>query len=208
VEAGQIVFRGPGVDISAAKRVLRRALVARILALDAAERLRQDAALAEIFPTLPGFAEARSVLLYVTAFPEELSTGPMLRQALALGKTLVCPRVDRVARRLVLFRVENLVTDLVPGTLGIPEPRQTCTSVDPGEVDWVLVPGLAFDDRCYRLGRGAGHYDRFLPLLRPETPRWSLALEPQWEPALPIEPHDQQVDGVASPNRRSVKGRV
>ena len=47
------------------------------------------------FAALPGFAAARSVLLYVTAFPEEIATGPLLVQTLDHGKCLVCPRVDR-----------------------------------------------------------------------------------------------------------------
>ena len=54
----------------------------------------------------------------------------------------------------------------------------------------MLVPGLAFDARGYRLGRGAGHYDRLLPTLRPDAPRWALALDCQLVEGLPIEPHD------------------
>jgi 5-formyltetrahydrofolate cyclo-ligase len=64
-------------------------------------------------------------------------------------------------------------------------------------VDWVLVPGLGYDDRCYRIGRGAGHYDRLLTWLRPKVPRWSLCLSSQWVASLPVESHDQPLDGVA-----------
>ena len=104
-------------------------------------------------------------------------------------------------RRLRLYQVGDPDTDFRRGTLGIPEPRKSCPTVAPEEVDWVLVPGLAFDGRCYRLGRGAGHYDRLLPTLRPDTPRWSLALDCQWVDALPVEPHDVPLDGVVSPTR-------
>jgi 5-formyltetrahydrofolate cyclo-ligase len=186
------------MDIRAEKRALRRAAVAGILAMDPAERRRQEAALAERLPGLPGFAGAGVVLLYANAFPEEIATGPLLRAALEAGKRLACPRVDRAARRLRLFRVADPAADLVPGTLGIPEPRPELPELAPDEVDWALVPGLAFDARGFRLGRGAGHYDRLLTALRPDAQRWALILEPQWVDALPVEPHDQPLDGVAS----------
>jgi 5-formyltetrahydrofolate cyclo-ligase len=183
------------------KRALRREMVARILALDPVQRRRDDALLAARFPALPGFARAHTVLLYASAFPEEIATGPMLKRALEAGKRLVCPRVDRAERRLRLFAVDDPARDLVPGTLGIPEPREGCPEVVPAAVDWVLVPGLAFDARGFRLGRGAGHYDRLLPVLRPDAPRWAMIHDCQWVDALPVGPHDVAVDGVVSPAR-------
>jgi 5-formyltetrahydrofolate cyclo-ligase len=189
------------MDPPAQKRALRRAMVERILALDPNERRAQEEALAARFATLPGFESARTVLLYVTAFPEEIATGPMLREALDRGQRLVCPRVDRAARRLKLYQVEDLGRDLTSGTLGIPEPRRACPEVTPDAIDWALVPGLAFDEHCYRVGRGAGHYDRLLPTLRPDAPRWALILDCQWVAPLPIEPHDIPLDGIVSPGK-------
>lgn len=183
----------------AQKRRLRKAMVERILALGEADRAAQEAELVRLFPGLPGFAAASTVLLYVAAFPEEIATGPMVAQALAQGKRVLCPRVDRAAQRLRLFRIEDPAADLRPGVLGIPEPHDRCLEVEPEEVDWVLAPGLAFDRRRYRLGRGAGHYDRLLPRLRPETPRWALAFDCQLVDALPVEPHDVALDGVVTP---------
>jgi 5-formyltetrahydrofolate cyclo-ligase len=193
------------MDPQARKRELRRALVATILSLDPLERRRQEAALAARFETLAGFADAATVLLYASVFPEEIDTGRMIRRALALGKRLVLPRVHRADRTLRLYEVSDLGSDLSPGTLGIPEPRPSCAAVGPAEVDWALVPGLAFDDRGYRLGRGAGHYDRLLPTLRSDAPRWALALDCQWVDALPDEPHDVPLDGIASPGRTVVR---
>src|ERR1041385_5254290 len=143
------------MDHRAEKRRLRLEMVERILTMDPADRALQEHALVERLGTLPGFAGAHTVLLYVSAFPEEIDTGPMLQQCLALGKRLVCPRVDRKASMLRLYHIRHLREDLSPGALGIPEPQKSCTPVDPAEVDWVLAPGLAFDACCYRLGRGA-----------------------------------------------------
>ena len=178
-------------------------MVERILALDRQRRRHDEAILAARLPALPGFATARSVLLYVTAFPEEIATGPLLAHTLERGKDLVCPRVDRAEGRLRLFQIDDPARDLEPGTRGIPEPRRDCLEVAAEAVDWVLVPGLAFDARGYRLGRGAGHYDRLLPTLRPDVSTWALIHDCQWVKDLPVEPHDVPLDGVASPGRIS-----
>ena len=69
------------------------------------------------------------------------------------------------------------------------------------------MPGLGFDDLGFRLGRGAGHYDRLLPLLRPDAPRWALALDCQWVEDLPVEPHDVPIDGVVSPGKTVTRRR-
>jgi 5-formyltetrahydrofolate cyclo-ligase len=182
------------------KRALRRATVSAILDLDPAARLQQEAALICRFPTLPGYAESRTVLFYVRAFPEELDTRSLIGDALVLGKRVVCPRVDRLERRLMLFQIASSEQDLEPGILGIPEPRPTCPLVEPSDIDWALIPGLAFDPHCNRLGRGGGHYDRLMPLLRPDAPRWALGFDCQLVDEIPVEPHDVPVDGVATPN--------
>ena len=97
-------------------------------------------------------------------------------------------------------------TDLEPGSLSIPEPRAECLEVAPEEVDWALIPGLAYDLQCYRLGRGAGYYDRLLPLLRTEVPRWALAFDCQMISCLPVEPHDVPIDGIVTAHQMITRG--
>lgn len=196
---------GNAMDPRTRKRFMRRAMLERLLALDPVHRAEQDHWLASRFSTLPGLQRAERVLVFVSAFSEEISTRPLLRAAVELGKTLVCPRVDRRAHRLALFRVEDLDADLIPGAMGIPEPAAWCRPIEPGAVDWVLVPGLAFDDRCFRLGRGGGYYDRLLPTLRRDVPRWALIYDEQWVDDLPVEGHDVPLDGVVSPSRTAVR---
>ena len=189
------------MDIRDVKRALRDEIRGRILAMSAEVRAGEELTLPDRLAGLPGFRDAGSVLLYASAFPEEFDTGPLLRLALEMGKRLICPRVVRAETRLALFEIRRIPDDFVRGTLGIPEPRRDLPEVGPSEVDWALVPGLGFDDRCYRIGRGAGHYDRLLPRLRADVPRWALCLSSQWVPELPSEPHDQRLDGVADADR-------
>ena len=189
------------MDLKSRKVEVRREVVAAILAMAPEDRRRQEAELDRRLETLPGFHEAGSVLLYASAFPEEIDTRAMLRRSLDLGKRLILPKVDRTLRGLRLFEVVDLDHDLILGHRDIPEPRPGCPKVGPAAVDWVLVPGLGFDARGHRLGRGAGHYDKLLPTLRAEVPRWALILDAQWFEDLPVEPHDQPLDGVADARR-------
>jgi 5-formyltetrahydrofolate cyclo-ligase len=193
------------MDVRSRKRLVRRATLERVLALDPADRATQESVLTARFATLPGLGRAERVLLYVSAFADEPETRSWLGHVLESGKTLICPRVDRPARRLRLFVVEDVDADLKTTAMGIGEPSESCVPVEPSQVDWVLVPGVAFDARCARLGRGGGYYDRLLPLMRPEVPRWSLVFDEQWCDDLPLEPHDALVDGVVSPSRSAVR---
>jgi 5-formyltetrahydrofolate cyclo-ligase len=184
------------MTIAAEKRRLRREFRRRILDMDPDDRSRQEAALRDAVEALPGFPAARTVLLYAACFPEEIPTEPIARRAQALGKQLVYPRVDAARRCLTLHPISDLVADFVPGALAIPEPRPELPEFPASDVDWVLVPGLAFDAKGFRLGRGAGYYDRLLPTLRPGTPLWAIALGTQRVESLPVEPHDVPVSGV------------
>ncbi|MFO0961358.1 MAG: 5-formyltetrahydrofolate cyclo-ligase [Phycisphaerales bacterium] len=73
--------------------------------------------------------------------------------------------------------------------------------VRPASLTAVVVPGLAFDERCHRLGRGAGVYDRFLAELDPRTRRLGVAPEARIAPALATDPHDIPMHAVATERR-------
>src|SRR5262245_15824421 len=91
-----------------AKRRWRRSIIAAINAIDPGDRSAQEAALVEAFPRLSGWTEAETVLMYVSAFPEEIRTAPLLSIAYEAGKRVILPRVDRALRRLRLHRVVDL----------------------------------------------------------------------------------------------------
>ncbi|MCZ7599446.1 MAG: 5-formyltetrahydrofolate cyclo-ligase [Gammaproteobacteria bacterium] len=84
----------------------------------------------------------------------------------------------------------------------MPEPPDDEREPFPPEaISVVLVPGLAFDGHGYRLGYGAGMYDRLFELLPPAALRWGLAFEAQLVDAVPTEPHDQPLDAVVTERR-------
>ncbi len=184
-------------------------MIDRIDSLSPEDRLSQESSLFHSFPSLPGLDQAKTILLYLSAFREEIPTRDLWRQARDMGKRILLPRVARNPRRLRLFEVSDLETDLEARVLGIEEPRLDCIEHPPGAVDWALIPGLAFDLQGYRIGRAGGYYDRLLPTLRPDTICWAIGFDCQLVDALPREAHDAPVSGVTVPFRtvRGVRGR-
>ena len=79
-----------------------------------------------------------------------------------------------------------------------PDLRVQPGDVDPASLDVVVVPGLAFTADGRRLGQGGGHYDRFLPRLRPECRTVGAAFAEQVVDDLPTEPHDVRLDLVVT----------
>jgi 5-formyltetrahydrofolate cyclo-ligase len=121
----------------------------------------------------------------------------MIEQALALGKRIALPVVNKEEKRIVPVAVSNL-QGLVQGAYGIPSPSAcNATAVPLKEIDLVVVPGVVFDKKNNRLGRGAGYYDRFLQELPLTTPTVGLAFDIQMVDVIPgLEPHDRPVTQV------------
>jgi 5,10-methenyltetrahydrofolate synthetase len=191
-----------GVSESAERKAeLRRTVLARRDALDPETRAASSIRIFSRIAALPAFRRARVVLAY-SAFGSEPATGPFLATVLAGGLTLVLPRVNRTTRMLDLYRVTDLATGLRPGVWGIREPDPTvCAAAALGDVDFVLVPGVAFDSHGGRLGYGAGYYDRLLRGAAAGTPLVAAAFDVQLVDAIPMDAHDRRVDSVVTESR-------
>ncbi len=182
--------------MNVAKSSLRQEMTARRDALPPQERARIAHALTERLAALPQYAAARSVLATMS-IGSEWSTRAFLDRARADGKSLVLPRLTPPPRRLQLHAVDDLDLQLVAGVWDIPEPDpRRCPEVELDAVDFALVPALAADRDGYRLGYGAGYFDRLLAGRR-ARPYCVTALPVAFiVERLPREPHDVAVDRV------------
>ena len=188
-----------GSALHAAKRQLRLEVAVARDALDPAAREAGSRAIAERISGLESFLQART-LLVTLPYRSEWDTTRLARLAIEQGKTVVAPRVDAAARVLHLHSIADLRTDVAPGWRGIPEPRHHRPRVEPDAIDWILVPGLAFDRSGRRLGYGGGYYDRLLPLIAAAAARVAGAYDLQLVAHVPSAPHDLFVDWIVTPS--------
>jgi 5-formyltetrahydrofolate cyclo-ligase len=189
-----------GAPLHQAKFALRRQVLAARDAQAPEARAAAALAICARIVALPSFAAARTILLTL-AFRSEWSTLPLVRAALAAGKTVAVPRVNGTTRMLEMHMLADPDRDVGAGHLGIPEPLPHCPPVAPDAIDWVLVPGVAFDREGRRLGYGGGYYDRLLPLFRRSAPRVAGVFELQIVDRVPAAPHDLCVDAIVTESR-------
>ncbi|MFC1804341.1 5-formyltetrahydrofolate cyclo-ligase [Candidatus Omnitrophota bacterium] len=138
------------------------------------------------------FRKAKSVMFYVS-FDGEVNTEDMIKVAQKQGKTVTVPVCgqDRTLKPYIL----GARTRLKSGPYGTKEPVKS-KAVSPQDLDLVVVPGVAFDKKGRRLGRGKGYYDRFLSKLPRLKPTIGLAFDFQILPILPAADHDVSVTKV------------
>jgi 5-formyltetrahydrofolate cyclo-ligase len=148
-------------DIEEQKRALRKFIKERKKGVSV-EKMTQD--FKEIFDqveSLTHFRNARIVLVY-WSLHDEVGTHDFVIKW-AAKKKMVLPVI--VGETLEL-REFNGLSELVASTsFGIKEPK-TGNIVDPKDIDFAIIPGIAFDTKGNRLGRGKGYYDRILKQTR------------------------------------------
>lgn len=190
---------------------------------------------------LPVYQRAATVGLFLSMPSCEIQTDEMLRRAVQQddndnddncgGKTVYVPRVGRNFERADMEliqcpRIVDFHKQWPTNKWNIPEPPavpdgsedgEEWVVAKPGDLDVILVPGLAFDARGGRLGQGKGYYDRFLakmclpPPGTVSTTGTSIPNKPtligvglacQWvDSTIPTNEHDFRMDVVVLPDR-------
>ena len=171
-------------------------------------RIAAEAAIRDKLFSLPAWQNASLVCGY-TSMRSEISMLPVWENATANGKGYALPVTVTNAKegRMIFRRLPGVCPDrLVPARFGILEPSDECPTLKLRDFAGalILVPGLAFDDRGFRIGYGGGYYDRFLAELKqanvPVT-TVGLVFTACHPSVLPDEPHDIPVNYVIDERR-------
>jgi 5-formyltetrahydrofolate cyclo-ligase len=109
------------------------------------------------------------------------------------------PRYDAGMRSYCAAQISGDLGALARAAYGIPEPAAEAACLDLNRLDFVLVPGLAFDLWGRRLGRGKGFYDRLLAQVN--GIKCGVALDQQIVEQLPAEAHDISMNLILTPTR-------
>ena len=141
-----------------------------------------------------GILSGCNVVLLYNAFDGEVDLSA-LKEYCAQQSICVClPRCCDAFTMQAVFS-----TQFKKSAMGVLEPIDG-TVMAPDAIDLVLVPGLAFDETCHRLGFGAGYYDRYLRQTSAHAKAYGIGYDFQLLPKIPVLQHDYTLHGIITPS--------
>jgi 5-formyltetrahydrofolate cyclo-ligase len=169
----------------------------KILAGIAAEQRKEKSrrACRKLIAT-PEFQNASTVMMYLS-LPHELDTSEAILCAWQMGKTVVVPKISWQQRHMIPVQINSLETGFSEEVLGLRNPT-TGAPVPFEEIQLVVAPGLGFDRKGNRLGRGGSYYDRFFANKELKAVKCGFAFAEQVKEAVPVMEHDVPVDMLVS----------
>ncbi len=180
------------------KKMTRNTIKEMRLALKKEEVMECSKACVSKVLQFPELIEAKTVCVYMPT-GNEIDTTEIIRYCKENGKRLAAPRVNGDTMEFYYFTDE---TDMEQGAYDIWEPIGTEAVED--EESLVIMPGVAFDLSCNRIGYGKGYYDRYLSA-HPRMKKVALAYDFQIVGRIKREVHDVRPDVVVTESRVIMK---
>lgn len=175
------------------KRTLREEMRRRRATMTDAQLRAQSRDITAKLLSHPVLLRADVVLLYAS-LPDEVDTNQLLRELRDMGKKILLPVVvDDERMEVTAYQGDGRMRE---GAFHIKEPVGE-PFTDYTAIGVAVVPGMAFDRKGNRLGRGKGYYDRFLARI-PYTYIIGVCYDFQLLEEVPTENHDRKVDEVVS----------
>lgn len=178
-----------------AEKAVQRKLIKELKksALDEQSKLYLSGQIFEKVEQLPQFIKAKTVLAY-WSLPDEVNTHSFI-QKWYRQKRFVLPVVKGNDLDLRIF---NGIEWMEKGAaFGILEPANPAETLEIDDIDLVIVPGVAFDAKGNRLGRGKGYYDKLLASHK--LYKVGVCFPFQLIPEVAVSTHDIPMDLVVTP---------
>jgi 5-formyltetrahydrofolate cyclo-ligase len=182
----------PSRKLKVAKSKMRELLVQKRRMLPSAERAMFSEQVLQQLEQMHCFRDAKTVLLYYPV-QNELDVLPLVKKY-KREKTLLFPVSHR---RGITVHPYAGNEHMHRGKFGIPEPT---TPAYEGKIDLIIVPGVAFDAKGRRLGRGGGYYDRFIKK-QTHAVLVGVGYDFQLVDEVPAARHDQRVHRIILPSK-------
>ena len=182
-------------ELQACKKKIRKEKVALRQGVPGELVQKRSEAICAAIGRSKAYREARTILMY-RAMPGEVSLDTLAKTAENDGKRIAYPRCVSKTRMEAL--VPGSPEAYTIGAFGIREPDPARSlQLDPAGIDLVLAPCAAFDEKCGRLGMGAGYYDRYLERCG-NAKVIAVAFELQKTEKVPADAFDRPMDAVVT----------
>jgi 5-formyltetrahydrofolate cyclo-ligase len=176
---------------------IRKRILALREQLAPEKRAAYSASISTGIVRLENYRRAGVVLGYMN-FGAEFISEIWIRRVLTDGKKLALPRVNHHTNQLDLYWVDDPENQLAAGLWGIREPIvERCERlVELNEVEFALLPGVAFARNGSRLGYGGGYYDKLLGRMTHQPALAAAAFALQIVEKIPQEKTDMKVGWI------------
>jgi len=182
------------------KNTLRKEILEKRKLLSPIELIHKSSQITELFFHSEFYHKSKYLMTYID-FRNEAKTEDLIRKSIKDGKNVIIPISVPETRGLILSKLNDYDNELDKGTYGILEPKEEfIRPISPELVDLILIPGVAFDKRGFRIGYGGGYYDRFLKKIDPSIPRIALAFNLQIIEKVAEGRFDMPVDYIITEN--------
>lgn len=185
-------------EIYSKKKELRKSILDIRDNLNVDKKREKDNTIRKIFLESSHYKNAEKIFIYIS-YSSEIDTIEIIKKALKDGKEIFVPRTifkTKVMDAVKIISLDNLKKD----RYGIPEPEESEPHINPDELDLIVVPGVAFDDKGGRIGYGAGYYDRYFKKISKERNRLikkiALAYDFQVIDNVPMDEQDVKIDCI------------
>lgn len=182
----------PWVRVRREQSALRAVMEQRRRVMTPEEVSDQSARIMSQLEQMSAFRKAHTVLLYYPIH-NEVDLRPLLTKY-AGEKTFLLPVTHRRSMEVRPYDGEDMMRK---GRFGVPEPQ---TATYKGAIDLIIVPGVAFDQHCHRIGRGGGYYDRFLSK-QIGAKKIGVCYSFQLKHEIPHSLHDVKMNRVVTPQQ-------
>ena len=148
------------IDIRGYKQDLRARSKERRRNMASDEKQLLDKAVADNVRRLKEYRPAKTILIYMST-PIEVDTVGIIKNAWEDGKRVAVPRCIPDTRDMEFHYIDSL-DSLSVGTFSVLEPDPSLPIVTDFSGCLMIVPGMHFDMKGYRIGYGKGYYDRYM----------------------------------------------
>ena len=178
------------------KKALRKEMLNKRSKLSLKEVEEKSETIANRLFNLNQYKEANFIFSFIS-FKDEVNTHKIIKKSISMGKRIGVPITIPKTRELQVSELMDFDKELALGFYDILTPKDEYIRIVPSKIiDLILVPGVAFDKRGYRVGYGGGYYDRFFANINKNVIKIGLCFEMQIIPEAPTDSYDIPVDFI------------
>ena len=174
------------------KHQLRQELRNRLLEITNEQRLEKSKKACQNLLNTEEFQSASVIMIYLS-LPHEIDTSTAILHAWQMDKTVSVPKVSWHQRHMIPVEINSLETGFSTDSGGLRNPI-TGVPVPLEEIDIIIAPGLGFDRKGNRLGRGGSYYDRLFANEQVKAVKCGIAFNEQLVDVVPMDENDVPMD--------------